>query len=85
MSNKPNHPVQQIIDSYELMTTSLGAQSIAIERYEQIVKHGFSLETDAEFYENEELLQAARFCLGVDGWPENWDLHFADKIQLKDP
>lgn len=60
-----------------------GIELIAQERKEQIEKHGWSAEHDS-FNDNGELLQAARFCIGVDEWPENWDLRFADKISDKD-
>lgn len=60
-----------------------GIELIAEERQEQIEKHGWSAEHDS-FNENGELLQAARFALGADEWPENWDLNFAEKISSKD-
>lgn len=60
-----------------------GIELIAIERQEQIEKHGWSSEHDS-YNDNQELLQAARFALGVDEWPDNWDLTFADKIAAKD-
>ena len=60
-----------------------GIELIAEERQEQIEKHGWSAEHDY-FNDNNELLQASRFCLGFDEWPDNWDLRFADKISNKD-
>lgn len=72
-----------------------GIERIKKERAEQIHKHGFTLEKDAEFYKNGELLQAADFCLeqakiktGVQGfgqidWPNGWDKYFRDKIYGK--
>lgn len=72
-----------------------GIELIKKEREEQIHKHGFSLQKDAEFYKNGELLQAADFCLeqarikaGVQknmqlAWPDGWDLYFRDKIYGK--
>jgi hypothetical protein len=70
-----------------------GIKLIAKERQEQIVKHGFSLKDDAEYYQDGELVQAALFCLEMVGnkfdhdpknaWPETWDLHFENKIRGK--
>lgn len=73
-----------------------GMQLIEQERHEQVYKHGFSLEHDAEYYQKGELIQAALFCQDqankINGvgekvkWPwtgEKGDL-FADKIRKKD-
>lgn len=62
-----------------------GLELIAIERDEQINKHGFSLEKDAKYYEKGELVQAAVYCLGEEGvsWPESWDAEFKEKIDKK--
>lgn len=70
-----------------------GIELIAEERQEQIHKHGFSLQTDADFYRNKELLQAAEYCLMLAGfpgysgknvfWPDGWDDHFIFKINNK--
>lgn len=70
-----------------------GIELIAEERSEQIEKHGFSLELDARYYKNKELVQAAEFCLlqaGFSGyedknvfWPSGWDKHFMNKILNK--
>lgn len=72
-----------------------GIELIAIERKEQIEKHGWSLEHDAEFYENGELISAAKFCeiatgrgIGYTGeqgalWPDNWDQYFRRKVLCK--
>lgn len=65
------------------MKAGIGIELIAEERHEQIYKHGWDLEND-QYYKNGELLQAAMFCIGADKWPENWDLHFRDKILSKD-
>lgn len=71
-----------------------GIELIAIERREQIEKHGWSLEHDKD-YARGQLLQAAEFCLdqarrkqtgiGVDiqTWPEGWLKHFEEKIRSK--
>jgi hypothetical protein len=65
------------------------------ERTEQIEKHGFSIEKDAIYYKNGELLQAAAFCkeqamkklFGAKQemvkWPACWDAYFEDKIRNK--
>ncbi len=68
-----------------------GIDLIKQERYEQIYKHGFSLERDAEYYKNKELVQAAAYCLMLAGfikknvfWPEGWDMSYEHKILAKD-
>lgn len=65
------------------------------EREEQIKKHGFSLEKDAMYYKNGELLQAAAFCKEqamkklfgnkeeLIKWPARWDTYFEDKVRNK--
>jgi hypothetical protein len=73
-----------------------GIELIAEERQEQITKHGWSLERDAEYYKNGELIQAAKFSeiatgrgIGFDGdsperrWPKGWDQYFRRKILSK--
>jgi len=59
-----------------------GIDLIAEERAEQIEKHGFDIKND-EDYGNRELLQAALFCMGYEGWPSNWMDHFKKKIENK--
>lgn len=52
-----------------------GIELIAAERQEQIQKHGFTKERDAQ-YVNDELVDAAMQYLGGDlisCWPESWD------------
>jgi len=68
-----------------IMSVSDGAKLSGLERYEQVVEHGFSIELDAKFYENGELVQAALFCLQphVYTWPIGWDRHYKDKILIK--
>lgn len=60
-----------------------GIELIAIERQEQIKKHGFSLLMDKE-YKNGELLKAAQFCLTPktdnSDWPQWWKTTFKYKI-----
>ena len=62
-----------------------GAELIAEERLEQIEKHGWDIEHDS-CYENEELLQAAVFCIcdELEEWPDGWSEYFEDKILAKD-
>jgi len=57
---------------------------IAIERGEQIEKHGFSLGNDAD-YSHGELLDAAMYCLTEDisHYPENWSDWFPMKVKAK--
>lgn len=61
-----------------------GIELIAQERFEQIEKHGFSVEND-EFYSQNELLKAALFCINPDvfEWPFYWQEKFRDKILNK--
>ena len=72
-----------------------GIELIKKEREEQIHKHGFSLQKDAEFYKNGELMQASDFCLeqarikaGIINverikWPDGWGEYFEQKIRNK--
>jgi hypothetical protein len=61
-----------------------GIELIAIERQEQIEKHGFDVENDM-FYDDKELIEAAQFALDPDygTWPCEWALHFKTKIENK--
>ncbi len=63
-----------------------GMYLINEEREEQIYKHGFSLERDAQYYKNFELAKAAYYCLGDPDhhWPKGWAAKFKDKIDGKD-
>ncbi len=62
-----------------------GIELIAQERKEQIEKHGFSIIEDAKFYNDNELLKAAMFCLNPEfhEWPRGWDIIFRKKILQK--
>jgi len=62
-----------------------GIELIAEERQEQIEKHGFSVEDDAEYYQKNELIKAALFCIdnSVFEWPFYWQEKFRDKILNK--
>lgn len=66
-----------------------GIELIAIERQEQIEKHGWSLEND-QCYSDGELIQACQYALCDDprfqyvfGWPSGWDNHYKEKIWIK--
>lgn len=65
-----------------------GIQLIAAERQSQIVKHGYTPEKSVElsnWYENNELLQAAAFAMGQSNvWPSNWTTEARDKIVAKE-
>ena len=59
------------------------------ERFEQINKHGYSLVwqmAHPEYYENDELVNAAKFCINPEEkqWPLLWDDSAAIKIKNKD-
>lgn len=70
-----------------------GEALIKQERYEQIHKHGFSLQRDWESYQEGELVQAALFCEEQaeiekgdhenQKYPEFWNKHFENKIREK--
>ena len=62
-----------------------GIELITQERREQIEKHGWDVKNDSN-YENEELLQAAVYCINqeIEEWPTGWDVYFQDKIIAKD-
>lgn len=70
-----------------------GIQLIQQERGEQVYKHGFSLEADADHYRKGELVQAALYCMDQASkpetqpdrveWPEGWGLLWEDKIRRK--
>lgn len=69
-----------------------GIELIAIERQEQIEKHGWDLAHDKDYGQGE-LLMAAQFCLNINNdllWPwhdgENGiGTHFFKKIKAKNP
>ncbi len=63
-----------------------GAQLIMDERYEQIHKHHYTPEHDADgSHSKGQLLQYAIFCitLNEEDYPKNWFHKFADKIIAK--
>lgn len=60
-----------------------GAELIARERNEQIVKHGFDETRDTQYYAEGELIDAANFCLGTSAFPSNWNKIYAEKIMKK--
>lgn len=59
-------------------------EEIKRERLEQINKHGFDINDDL-YYHNNELLTAALYCIGDarSFWPSNWDVKFEEKIKAK--
>ena len=67
-----------------------GIELITVERSEQKIKHGFSLEHD-QYYSKSQLVQAAEFCIEQSAqpkeekrkWPKGWDKYFEDKIRNK--
>lgn len=74
-----------------------GMEIISNERFEQIHKHGYTIQKDLKFYQKGELIQAAFFCMDKatdwqfrpDGyveheWPQNWDEYAKRKICQKD-
>ena len=67
------------------MSNKTGIELIAQERLEQIEKHGWDIANDS-CYENEELLQAAVYCIcqELEEWPEGWIYYFKEKILNKD-
>lgn len=67
-----------------------GIELIAIERQEQIEKHGRSIEKDVEINEGEELAQVAsalcypfHYAHDNDDYPENWDRELISKMVSK--
>jgi hypothetical protein len=62
-----------------------GVELIAEERKEQIEKHGFSIQNDAKYYQENELIKAALFCINTDvfEWPFSWQEEFRNKIISK--
>lgn len=82
------------VDVWEPLQPS-GIELIATERREQIEKHGYSIESDTEFYSNYQLIQAALFCIDLvipegyglklyKGWPQGWSEESLKKIIDKD-
>lgn len=62
-----------------------GIELIAEERQEQIEKHGFDLHDDAEFYDEGELVEAAKYALTLDKnyYPTGWEFWWHDKMMDK--
>lgn len=64
-----------------------GAELIAIERQEQIDKHGRTIERDVKENTNNELAIAAMLLLdkypSAVGFPENWDQELVQKMISK--
>lgn len=59
-------------------------QLISEERQSQIDKHGFTIEQDLR-YTNNELVKAALFCIDpkLFEWPRTWDTMFGKNIAGK--
>lgn len=59
-----------------------GVKLIAIERQEQIEKHGWDVDSE---YEAGQLAQGAVYCLTLkdEDYPEGWDLWFYNKVKAK--
>lgn len=62
-----------------------GIELIAIERQEQIEKHGFDVTKD-KCYSNGELIEAILFSIDNEKyyWPKKWLGIYAEKIRKKD-
>lgn len=62
-----------------------GIELIAEERQEQIEKHGFDLDKDADFYTNYELRDAAMYALTMakNYYPQSWEFWWHDKMMAK--
>lgn len=63
---------------------SEGIALIAKERFEQIHKHGYTVEND-EFYTDNELIKAALFCINHRQfeWPFYWNNDTRDKVKYE--
>lgn len=63
-----------------------GVELISDERQEQIQKHGFAVVKDAEFYQQGELLEGAKYALTLEReyYPASWDFWFHDKLIAKE-
>lgn len=65
-----------------------GIDYIKEERQSQIKKHGYTKEwheKNIEYYNNNQLIQAAKFCIDpINEWPKNWEKSAAMKIINKD-
>lgn len=61
-----------------------GVELIAEERQEQIEKHGFDIQNDEDYSQNE-LIKAALFAINPDQfeWPYHWGQVFRSKIKNK--
>lgn len=65
--------------------SATGVERIAIERNEQINKHGYSLDHDYENNKNAELREAIQFLITGDRnvFPRSWDLKWMEKFEHK--
>ena len=70
------------IDEYQPTAVNL----IALERHEQLNRHGYSIEYDAEQNHDGQLLEAAMYCLtgSQAQWPDNFQQCYMLHIFKKD-
>lgn len=63
-----------------------GIELIAEERKEQIEKHGYDVDRDADYYQNNELVNAAQFALTLkrEYYPQTWEFDFQNKMKAKE-
>jgi len=63
----------------------VGIEFIALERKEQIEKHGFSIDQDIVKFNDGNLKNAVIFCLTLDEefYPKSWGTWFKDNIYKK--
>lgn len=66
--------------------TKTGIELIEQERKEQIEKHGFLVGANDEYYQKNELVDAAMYALTQDRkhYPESWEFWFHDKMVEKE-
>lgn len=77
--------LQTLNSNMSLLFVSKGVELIAIERQEQMEKHGFDVKHDKEFYEADELVHAALFAITGDWnfYPKTWGEWWAGKMVAK--
>lgn len=76
-----------VSETLKILEQSEGAELIKQERWEQRYKHGWDIEHDSA-YKDEQLVDAAFFCLdpitALTKWPTGWSKNFKEKIINKD-
>ena len=61
-----------------------GIELIAIERQEQIKKHGYTAEHDENYYNDGQILEVVETLIsGVGGVPDNWNVKQFDYMKSK--